>query len=1326
MDINSLLSPQDSPAHETPPPPPPNPALTSPSKRALRQIPSRTPSGLSQQQFNSSPARQPHAAYQQQQPPQQLSSSSSPGFPFPNGARAPHSAASTPPVDYQPVGSPFDARISPSHPLYRQASTPGMDTLADLATMQHQQQEARQSHPAQRPSIKYVHTSLPLPATSSSDGPKEGERALRLHAWAAMAKFPMRLAATLQNLPRTLSHGTTAATHMGPPSPKPARVFATSALDQQHIDYLAQLDKTLTDNPFDYYSHVAFVTTLHQGLLNHRALGDGSNVRSYELLPILRDAYDTIDHMYPLGEQLWEYRLDDEKAVAQNLEERLTVLELYKQATLDEPYSAKLWVAYGNYISHLLACAWNQTPLEQWSDEDMTLGRQLFDTQLLLTTWQQGADRVKHNITDSSLVWDRYLQTLEDDLERDASPEKASSTAQIYVERLGLPHASWGDTLSKYLSLVSRHNLGDPEEAMESIIKKNSHIKKQYANREEYEFRLLQTLQQGDRTAEHHELTRYLKWEKKTMGTHSFPVVNALFERATLRFPVDPALWEDHIEFLIWQKDPGGDLVNVLERATRHCPWSGMLWSHRILTLEAENKGFDEIERVKHTATGTGLLEHTDLEELIKVQIAWCGYLRRKAFDDPKATEDDADIAEVGIRSALELVNETGMKRYGRAWRGDSKYRLERIHIKFWLQRGNIGEARQLWDLLVDHQQDSYDFWYRFYIWEMVIWANHAVRDTGNVGQQLLTPSRATEVLERGMARLRTIDQPEPLLEMYVNHCEQHESVLKVRSATIEQRRSEQTISIRRERERANATATEDAPEAEQPEGSGKRKRDDANTDKPAAKKSKQSDMEAASGDTAPSVQPVGEAPRDREHSSVIVRKLPADTTISQIRQFFTDAGKVRDVTTKAEKKSVTATVEFETPEEAEYALTKELKGFNGHRITIRRGEKTTLYVTNYPAHADDAFIRKLFSPFGELLGIRFPSLKFDTHRRFCYVQFANPDHALAATKLDGTDVEGLPIIAKISDPGSKKKRDGATAEGREIHVRKLNFGIKKQEVHEHFSRFGKIEKLNMPILPGGTNRGICFIVYESKENAEAAIAEMHGKDFWGFDLVVETASDRKELKPKIRSTIENAASPETRESTPGQADGTPAAAFAPISYEKRTLALLNVPDTVNDARIKALVAPFGFKKITLMPQHQGAIIEFATVDAVGKAELALQGQEIVDGRKIRVGTVAELKMQTSEFKARTNFIQPAQINRPVARGGARGRARGRPGLGYGRGARPGLPRAAAAAADTAADNGAGGAKSNADFRAMLLGKKSVAAAAPTAAAADADTEMQE
>lgn len=1177
-----------------------------------------------------------------------------------NGTRAMHSSMSTP----QSAGSHHDARATPPQSVSRQGSTPAMDTLADLASMQPQQSVRQYSTSHQRP-------------------------------------------VTLQHLGQHISGDSVAS--MSESSPRP-RTFVTKSLDQQHIDWLIQLDKALKENPFDYYSHVSLVTTLHRGFETH-LLSPDLEPSSYELVQTLRDAYRTMNELYPLGELLWHYRLNDEKILAKNIEERMGVLELHKQATQDEPYSAKLWAAYGEYVSHLIACSWEQVPPEEWPEEDRLIGREVFSPQLLLDALQQGGDRVKYNLQESNLVWDRYLQVLEEDLERGGfSQEKAVRVAAIYNERLGQPHATWANTLSRYSSFNSRYNQSHYEEVMEQAVQKNTHIKQQYAHREEFEFKLLQAIQAGDQDAEYHAMTRYLKWEKKTVGVYSVHLVNALYERATLRFPVDPAIWEDHVEFLIWKQDQNVDLLNVLERATRHCPWSGSLWSHRITTLEAEHKAFEVIERVKHTATGSGLLEHTDLNELITVQLAWCGYLRRRAFDDPRATEDDVDVAEVGIRSALEFVKEVGMKKHGREW-SDPKYRLERIHMKFWLQRNNVEEARLIWNSLVAIQADSYDFWYRWYIFEMVFWSQHATRTERNAGQQLLTPQRATAVLERAIERLTTIDQPEPLVEMYMNHCEQHESVLKVRSAAIERRRADRTVAIRRDREKAaaaeaaaEATATATAqgsPDSQVVDNTGKRKREDASAGNDASlKRSKLSTVEETpetlvNGQARQTSQAPSEArstgpKRDREHTSIIVKKLPTGTSQTRIRQFFSDAGTVRNLVLKEEKDDLTAIVEFETTEEADYALSKEAKGFEGHSISIERGESTTLYVANYPTTADEAWLRKLFAPFGEIIGIRFPSLKYDTHRRFCYVQFAQAEDAISATQLDNTDVEGFKIISKISNPTAKKQRDGATAEGREVYVWHLNFKVKQREIEEAFSKFGNVQRITCPTIKStGNNKGFCYVVYDTKESADAAVAEMNGQSFWGLEMHVEIASDRGDKKPKIKSTLENSEAKETREATPGDSKGSGEASSKPASFSERTIAILNLPDTVPDARLKPLVEAYGFKKIKLEPQHGGAIIEFTSVEGAGKAGFALENLDF-EGRKLRIGTVQELNRQKGEWKATNNFIQPNRVNRPAIRGGTRGR--GKPGLG-----RPVVPRSAA----TADANGEK--KSNAEFRAMFM-----------------------
>lgn len=176
---------------------------------------------------------------------------------------------------------------------------------------------------------------------------------------------------------------------------------------------------------------------------------------------------------------------------------------------------------------------------------------------------------------------------------------------------------------------------------------------------------------------------------------------------------------------------------------------------------------------------------------------------------------------------------------------------------------------------------------------------------------------------------------------------------------------------------------------------------------------------------------------------------------------------------------------------------------------------------------------------------------------------------------------------------------------------------------------------------------------------------------------------------------------------------------------------MLNIPDTVNDARIRAIVEPYGpLVKVVLRPDHQGAIVEFKDVQDAGKAALGLEGLEIASGRKIGVGSVNEMLKQKAEWRTDRISVAPkkdksgnaltlpptAPVRRPNQPGARRG---GKGGLGVkgggvglsgsrgtrdGAGAATGDGRISSGAND--AENAGGQeakAKSNADFRAMFL-----------------------
>ncbi len=201
---------------------------------------------------------------------------------------------------------------------------------------------------------------------------------------------------------------------------------------------------------------------------------------------------------------------------------------------------------------------------------------------------------------------------------------------------------------------------------------------------------------------------------------------------------------------------------------------------------------------------------------------------------------------------------------------------------------------------------------------------------------------------------------------------------------------------------------------------------------------------------------------------------------------------------------------------------------------------------------------------------------------------------------------------------------------------------------------------------------------------------------------------------PHMNGDNHSAASPALSTNSAGQSK------FSEI--QSRTLALLKIPDTVNDARIRALTEPYGeLVKVSLRPNHQGAIIEYKNEASVGKASLALEGHEIAPERRIRIGTVSEMNQQKAEYHsdripagkaAKTTNVQlqgPAPVRRPGQLGVRRG---GKGGLGIKRGG-VGLsgPRATNdgegkdAQMNETEGEGKGKVKSNADFKAMFLKK---------------------
>ena len=1338
MDISSLLSPQDSPVRETPPPPP-STARGSP-KRAGRNKPSSNPKvGQSPLSRTSLPASSsPRHAKLHAYPTMPSPPTSAPG---PTVA----SAVRTPPID--------------SNHTERQHSTSGMDTLADLASMQHHQQEARANAGGLRSVEVFDTQNSPVRVLPS------------IHA---LSRPPSVSRASLDlGMPDV------------PTSTPPPRMFTAKSLSESDLETVAQLVSYLAENPFAYESHIQLVKLLHRGFVSHVTAGSAStaqgNPHTYDLLQDLRQATEAMDARFALGEELWADRLQAQQLLASSLEDCIGVVESHKKAVQEEAGSTRLWLMYGDWMLSLYGAAHptagndalkEDLSIQQgWSDEDRMVAAEVFGRQQLLEIWKQGADETGYRMHDGHLIWDRYTDFLLLDLVREPTSNGVLALTRHFMDRLQIPHSTWDITFQRFSTFTSTYDNMNYEETMVTANRLGADAKNKYANRDALEIKLQRAVEMGDRDAEWTVYAEYLEWElsqSRKRKNFSFELINSLYQRATIRFPSDTNLWEDYLSFLVEEVNShqrqGTSPMQALERATRHCPWSGTLWAQYLQAAEQEDLPFTSIGHIKHKATSTGLLDAGGMEEMLKVHTAWCGFLRRRAFQ-PDSTDEELDVAEVGIRSAIEDMETLGRQKYDKEYKGDPQYRLERIYIKYLSQCGNWQGARDTWKGLVARHRDSYEFWMRYYGWEMITWGKLTHDGTPTANQ---VPSEATKVMRQAIKGTH-LDWPEKIMDTFLVHCEDHENVTELQSATIQVRKAVKTVAKRREKEALEAAEAARVQQAQSFEtealepasNKAKRKREDNNEENDATTKKSRPDNVEPSEPTIEDRSNVKDSmlKRDRENTTVVVKNLPLQTTEARVRQYFRDCGTMNSLKIYPEDdgNSATATIEFESKEDVLTAQTRDMKTLDGNSIEVQIGTGTTIYVANFPPTADETYIKDLFSEYGEIVDVRFPSLKYNSHRRFCYVQFKSSRQAQAATRLDGKSLsDKLNLIAKISDPNNKQNRSGAIYDGREIYISNVDWSATEEEIRQIFSKYGKVERVRIPTNVAGKSKGIAFIVFSNKDEAKAA-TDMDLTKFKSriLHVVLSSANHAKRtattvINPAPGFSESTSPQPESQPSNGGEPSGASASPSAsslapPTSSHRptredissRTIALLNIPDTVNDARIRALVEPYGpLVKIILKHDHQGAIVEFRSITDAGKATLGLDGVEIVPGRKIGVGSVEEMKHQKAEYrndklsknepsttskkeknkvedvKSAESTMRALQSTAIVRRPGQR-RGGKREGLGYKRGG--GLPNGGAEAKsdDTKVlvDGEAGGSveagkergkKTQADFRAML------------------------
>ena len=253
-----------------------------------------------------------------------------------------------------------------------------------------------------------------------------------------------------------------------------------------------------------------------------------------------------------------------------------------------------------------------------------------------------------------------------------------------------------------------------------------------------------------------------------------------------------------------------------------------------------------------------------------------------------------------------------------------------------------------------------------------------------------------------------------------------------------------------------------------------------------------------------------------RSRTALLVKNLPASTSVQDVRTLFAQSGVVNDVLLAPSHTS--AIVEFEQPSEARTALKKlAYRAFDGTPLYVgwapARNEDSddeletgTIYVKNLAFSTTTQDLERHFGTIGKVRSVVFPGSADDgfENRGFGFVEFSSSTDAAKALSL--TELNGRTLVIESSKVS--KKAASSSKKQTKLVVRNLAFAASAGDVRDLFGTFGPLRNVRVPKRYDGRARGFAFVEFERASDAASARRALGAAHLYGRHLVIDWAEN--------------------------------------------------------------------------------------------------------------------------------------------------------------------------------------------------------------------------
>ncbi|KAH9925562.1 RNA-binding protein Prp24 [Fomitopsis serialis] len=830
------------------------------------------------------------------------------------------------------------------------------------------------------------------------------------------------------------------------------------------LEALSNILNRLTEDPYDISLHVEHVRIAQQTGMEDQ----------------LDSALEMVTAFWAAGDYVW-LPLIERKIQASNLEspeDLQGILDLFGRAEQD-------YLSMPSLRKHFdfLVERYEHFTSSEMKPDDLGV---LFSVSWMHAAMSEVASKGIGHLTESHTLWDAYRDWELEQLQNASPDERAASIHQVdsmLLERLQQPHSNHDETFQSYSSFTT--NFKPPDEYELLMVEASRCVRRPPF--------VLQTL---------YERAIAEADKRRWNGEANAETVLRSF-------------WIGYLDSLRIQEAEKDVQAATFQRALKSVPASGEVWARYIRFLQRFMLADNEETGVAATYEKTKAIRplQADAEQLVPVVLARASYENELMGDWWTTGKDNFGTLEEVILDGIKRIRQASPA-------GDPRVRVEKFFAGVLSRLEDKSERiDELWDDATKHYKTSYIAWTHYT--EALIQAKedfaarHVFKDIC----------------------MKNLDWPEAIWDAWIAFEQVHGSVksleeamdkLSERPLCPEAEKAEYAAMQLIAEQQANMVSVADAPVPPVTGGeSGAAPMDVDPGPSASAGTKRKAEEEVTSEDANKKAKTVTThcCLSDRENCTVFVADLPAGAKEDDLRALFKDCGPMREIKMTQLPNSLVATVEFMERDSVPAALTKDKKRIDGQEVAVHLAWQSTLYVTNFPEKADDKFIRNLFAKYGTIFDVRWPSKKFKSTRRFCYVQFTSPLSAQTALELHNQELEnGLTLNVYISNPERRKDRSDADANDREIYVAGLSKFANKEDLENVFKTYGAVKEVRMALDNTGRPKGFAFVEFENEQDAMAALSA-NNHELKNRRMAVTLADTRVRARakdPNVRAEIRN------------------------------------------------------------------------------------------------------------------------------------------------------------------------------------------------------------